>query len=138
MYCSVSSNKKSVICLNIIYYLCGHTCVPALFILLAGKIPVLLSNYQCLVCFLTKGVYFLTIIAFFVTLLYNISENVIFPVFGEYTCIKLIQVAAVTGDTVGDTRKDVVGVALDIFIKMMSTVANTLVTVIPNFTILKF
>lgn len=36
--------------------------------------------------------------------------------------------AAVTGDTVGDTRKDVVGVALDIFIKMMSTVANTLVT----------
>ena len=34
--------------------------------------------------------------------------------------------AAVTGDTVGDTRKDVVGVALDIFIKMMSTVANTL------------
>ena len=37
--------------------------------------------------------------------------------------------AAVTGDTVGDTRKDVVGVALDIFIKMMSTVANTLVNV---------
>lgn len=34
--------------------------------------------------------------------------------------------AAVTGDTVGDTRKDVVGVALDIFIKSMSTVANTL------------
>ena len=34
--------------------------------------------------------------------------------------------AAVTGDTVGDTRKDVVGVALDIFIKMMSTVTNTL------------
>ncbi len=34
--------------------------------------------------------------------------------------------AAVTGDTIGDTRKDVVGVALDIFIKMMSTVANTL------------
>ena len=34
--------------------------------------------------------------------------------------------AAVAGDTVGDTRKDVVGVALDIFIKMMSTVANTL------------
>ncbi len=33
---------------------------------------------------------------------------------------------AVEGDTVGDTRKDVVGVALDIFIKMMSTVANTL------------
>ncbi len=36
--------------------------------------------------------------------------------------------AAVTGDTVGDTRKDVVGVALDIFIKMMSTVANTFVS----------
>ncbi|MCR4676248.1 MAG: sodium-translocating pyrophosphatase, partial [Sphaerochaetaceae bacterium] len=34
--------------------------------------------------------------------------------------------AAVTGDTIGDTRKDVVGVALDIFIKSMSTVANTL------------
>ncbi len=38
--------------------------------------------------------------------------------------------AAVTGDTVGDTRKDVVGVALDIFIKTMSTVANTLAVVI--------
>lgn len=37
--------------------------------------------------------------------------------------------AAVTGDTVGDTRKDVVGVALDIFIKMMSTVSNTLAPV---------
>lgn len=34
--------------------------------------------------------------------------------------------AAVVGDTVGDTRKDVVGVALDIFIKTMSTVSNTL------------
>lgn len=34
--------------------------------------------------------------------------------------------AAVSGDTVGDTRKDVVGVALDIGIKLMSTVANTL------------
>ena len=41
--------------------------------------------------------------------------------------------AAVTGDTVGDTRKDVVGVALDIFIKMMSTVANTLVVLFRNF-----
>jgi len=39
---------------------------------------------------------------------------------------------------VGDTRKDVVGVALDIFIKMMSTVANTLVTLIRNFTLFKF
>ncbi|MBQ8991897.1 sodium/proton-translocating pyrophosphatase [Candidatus Saccharibacteria bacterium] len=37
--------------------------------------------------------------------------------------------AAVVGDTTGDTRKDVVGVALDIFIKMMSTVSNTLVPV---------
>ena len=37
--------------------------------------------------------------------------------------------AAVTGDTVGDTRKDVVGVAQEIFIKTMSTVANTLVSV---------
>ncbi len=37
--------------------------------------------------------------------------------------------AAVAGDTVGDTRKDVVGVALDIFIKTMSTVANTLAPV---------
>ncbi len=40
--------------------------------------------------------------------------------------------AAVTGDTIGDTRKDVVGVALDIFIKMMSTVANTLGSLFAN------
>ena len=39
--------------------------------------------------------------------------------------------ASVVGDTVGDTRKDVVGVALDIFIKTMSTVSNT---VAPLFT----
>ncbi len=45
--------------------------------------------------------------------------------------------AAVTGDTIGDTRKDVVGVALDIFIKMMSTVANTLVNVFQNITLIK-
>jgi len=45
--------------------------------------------------------------------------------------------SAVTGDTVGDTRKDVVGVALDIFIKTMSTVANTLVNVFRNFTIIR-
>lgn len=38
--------------------------------------------------------------------------------------------ASVTGDTIGDTRKDVVGVALDIFIKMMSTVATTLFVII--------
>ncbi len=37
--------------------------------------------------------------------------------------------AAVSGDTVGDTRKDVVGVALDIGIKLMSTVANSLAPV---------
>ena len=45
--------------------------------------------------------------------------------------------AAVTGDTVGDTRKDVVGVALDIFIKTMSTVANTLVSVFSHFTLIR-
>ena len=45
--------------------------------------------------------------------------------------------AAVTGDTVGDTRKDVVGVALDIFIKSMSTVANTLGGVMRNFSLIK-
>lgn len=45
--------------------------------------------------------------------------------------------ASVTGDTVGDTRKDVVGVALDIFIKTMSTVANTLAGVFSHFTLIK-
>lgn len=40
--------------------------------------------------------------------------------------------AAVSGDTIGDTRKDVVGVALDIFIKMMSTVSNTFFIVIQS------
>ncbi len=45
--------------------------------------------------------------------------------------------SAVTGDTVGDVRKDVVGVALDIFIKTMSTVANTLVNIFRNFTLIK-
>ena len=45
--------------------------------------------------------------------------------------------AAVTGDTIGDTRKDVVGVALDIFIKTMSTVANTLAGVFSHFTLIK-
>ncbi|MCD8089071.1 MAG: sodium-translocating pyrophosphatase [Clostridiales bacterium] len=45
--------------------------------------------------------------------------------------------ASVTGDTVGDTRKDVVGVALDIFIKMMSTVANTLASVFAVVRIIK-
>ncbi len=45
--------------------------------------------------------------------------------------------ASVTGDTVGDTRKDVVGVALDIFIKMMSTVSNTLANVFSSITLIK-
>jgi K(+)-stimulated pyrophosphate-energized sodium pump len=45
--------------------------------------------------------------------------------------------AAVTGDTIGDTRKDVVGVALDIFIKMMSTVANTLAPLFAAFLLIK-
>lgn len=45
--------------------------------------------------------------------------------------------AAVTGDTIGDTRKDVVGVALDIFIKTMSTVANSLASVFVHITLFK-
>lgn len=45
--------------------------------------------------------------------------------------------ASVVGDTVGDTRKDVVGVALDIFIKSMSTVANTLCNLFMHITIFK-
>lgn len=45
--------------------------------------------------------------------------------------------ASVTGDTVGDTRKDVVGVALDIFIKLMSTVANTLAPIIKTVSLIK-
>ena len=45
--------------------------------------------------------------------------------------------AAVTGDTIGDTRKDVVGVALDIFIKLMSTVANTITPIISRYHIFK-
>ncbi len=45
--------------------------------------------------------------------------------------------ASVTGDTIGDTRKDVVGVALDIFIKLMSTVANTLAPIINRYHIIK-
>ena len=42
-----------------------------------------------------------------------------------------------TGDTIGDTRKDVVGVALDIFIKMMSTVANTLAPIFARISLMK-
>lgn len=49
---------------------------------------------------------------------------------------RLLTKAAVTGDTVGDTRKDVVGVALDIFIKSMSTVANTLASLFSTITLI--
>lgn len=49
---------------------------------------------------------------------------------------KAVHKATVVGDTTGDTRKDVVGVALDIFIKTMSTVANTLAPVFANIHIL--
>ena len=45
--------------------------------------------------------------------------------------------ASVNGDTIGDTRKDVVGVALDIFIKMMSTVANTLAPIFQHITFIR-
>jgi len=46
--------------------------------------------------------------------------------------------ASVTGDTIGDTRKDVVGVALDIFIKLMSTVANTLAPLLKSISLFRF
>ena len=49
---------------------------------------------------------------------------------------KIVHGVTVVGDTIGDTRKDVVGVALDIFIKTMSTVANTLAPVFANIHIL--
>ena len=45
--------------------------------------------------------------------------------------------ATVTGDTVGDTRKDVIGVSLDIFIKAMSTIANTLAPIFSHFTLFR-
>lgn len=51
----------------------------------------------------------------------------------EDRSLALAHKAAVTGDTVGDTRKDVVGVALDIFIKTMSTVSNTLASLFVSF-----
>ena len=51
----------------------------------------------------------------------------------EDKSLALAHKAAVTGDTVGDTRKDVVGVALDIFIKTMSTVSNTLASLFVSF-----
>ena len=46
-----------------------------------------------------------------------------------------LQAFAVPG-SVGDTRKDVVGVALDIFIKSMSTVANTLASLFSTITLI--
>lgn len=55
----------------------------------------------------------------------------------ESQAYKAVHKTVVNGDTVGDTRKDVVGVALDIFIKMMSTVANTLAPLFNNFTIFR-
>lgn len=39
---------------------------------------------------------------------------------------------SVVGDTTGDTRKDVIGVDLDIFMKLTSTVANAIVPIIQN------
>lgn len=47
--------------------------------------------------------------------------------------LALAHKAAVTGDTIGDIRKDVVGVALDIFIKSMSTVANIMAPLFASF-----
>ena len=41
--------------------------------------------------------------------------------------------AAVACDTMGDTRKDVIGVALDIFIKIMSTVSLVAVSVFAHY-----
>lgn len=55
---------------------------------------------------------------------------------GESESLKKAHKAAVVGDTVGDTRKDVVGVALDIFIKTMSTVSNTLAPLFSMFHLL--
>ncbi len=48
---------------------------------------------------------------------------------------KMIHDAVVNGDTIGDTRKDVVGVALDIFVKAMSTTANILAKLFVSFRI---
>lgn len=43
--------------------------------------------------------------------------------------------AAVGCDTIGDTRKDVIGVSLDIFIKIMSTESNTLAPLFAAFSL---
>ena len=48
---------------------------------------------------------------------------------------KAIHKVVVACDTIGDTRKDVIGVALDIFIKIMSTVAITLVPLFMAFSL---
>ena len=45
----------------------------------------------------------------------------------EREAYERVHKTVVACDTIGDTRKDVIGVALDIFIKIMSTVAITLV-----------
>ena len=57
----------------------------------------------------------------------------------EQSCKVLLEEVhktTVIGDTIGDTNKDVIGVALDIFIKTMSTVANNIVPIVLNFHLL--
>ena len=50
--------------------------------------------------------------------------------------LKEVHKTTVIGDTIGDTNKDVIGVALDIFIKTMSTVANNIAPMIVSFHLL--
>lgn len=50
----------------------------------------------------------------------------------DETTLTEVHKTTVIGDTVGDTNKDVIGVALDIFIKTMSTVANNIAPIIIN------
>lgn len=50
--------------------------------------------------------------------------------------LKEVHKTTVIGDTIGDTNKDVIGVALDIFIKTMSTVANNIAPLIVSFHLL--
>ncbi len=65
----------------------------------------------------------------------GIKEGILAELIKDYGKGTATHKAAVTGDTVGDTRKDVVGPALDIVIKTMSTTANTLAPMIGNFTL---
>ena len=65
----------------------------------------------------------------------GIKEGILAELIKDYGKGTATYKAAVTGDTVGDTRKDVVGPALDIVIKTMSTTANTLAPMIGNFTL---